>query len=1750
MARNRVCAQDRHTPYPIIFVHGLTGNDQSWNVMVNFMKTNYGFTFGGRMDFCLNQDANTLTSNSTDDYKDYTNTGSSQPITKGDLYTVNFDVDEFGTPYANSNINKSNQSAIVKQGLAVRDAIKHVLEITGCDKVILVGHSMGGLASREYLQNKNLWNEPYVNHHVAKLLTIGTPHGGSNATDWGTGISKIDLQSEAVRDLRASYFSLPYVIGNKGVYLLGGVENLDYMNDNPLGSKFYNADVNCNGMTEESITGLNNKSYPIDLAYSCIIGLGDLLGADSYPIESGDGIVSKYRANINNFFDVHANVFEINKPNPLIIKPLWHTELTKQTEVIMKGLDEPDDPTLAYEIGENRQTEGFNIATKGFITFQQSNYETDIDLFKIVLKKEGTLKISLLGNESTGIKAIDLLDVNSDEIKVIKDINGTIEEILKAGTYYIWIYGIATKTSFNFPYTLQTQFVPTPVAMSVSPDNLDFSDVVINVPKHKTITLTNNGSNSILVTGIGISDKVQFTASPIPPFAVTPDLPLNVTVTFNPTSVGAKTATLEITTYSLDIPTKTITLSGNGTDHETKVLVCSQTSSYNFGDTKLSNSKSNTFTIQNTGSKTLTVSNLAIEGLNPDPYTIVSPTIVPFDIASGATKQISIKFLPTSLGAKTAALAITNNSDNLSPKYSIALNGNGTQNYYTGSSTILIGLEYWFDEQYQAKKSLQLSQESVSVLNAQIPTDGLTTGLHSINIRYQDIKGNWSSVVSGFFHRLPATTAGSPKITSSEYWFDDNYSTKVSGILAPDQKVSVNTGFEVSSLVSGLHSYHVRYKDDAGQWSSIVSEFFQKIPVATSGTRNITASEYWIDEDYANKVSTALTPGQTISVNGGFNVESLSTGLHNYNVRFKDDAGQWSSVVSEFFHKLPVTATGIRKITNWEYWFDDNYSTKVSASVTPDQLISVNTGFKVDSLSGGLHSYHIRYKDDAGQWSSIVSEFFQKIPVATSGTRNIIATEYWIDEDYANKVSSEVTPGQTISVNGGFNVESLTTGLHSYYTRFKDDAGQWSSVVSEFFHKLPTTTTGIRKITDWEYWFDDDYTNKITTAVTPDQLISVNTGFKVDSLSCGLHSYHVRYKDDAGQWTSIVSEFFQKIPVASSGTRNITATEYWIDEDYANKVSTAVTPGQTISVNGGFNVESLSTGLHSYYTHFKDDAGQWSSVVSEFFHKLPVTTTGIRKITDWEYWFDDDYTNKITTAVTPDQLISVNTGFKVDSLSGGLHSYHVRYKDDAGQWSSIVSEFFQKIPVATSGTRNITTTEYWIDEDYANKVSTAVTPGQTISVNGGFNVESLSTGLHSYHVRYKDDAGQWSSVVSEFFHKLPTTTTGTRKITNWEYWFDDDFATKVTTSISPDQLISVNNDFEVGLLTNGLHSYHVRYKDNAGQWSSIVSELFQKLNTTGGQANVITAYRYWFDRNEKDMITVNIENTQNPYLLIKNLNTCNLSLGNHTVHLQFRDLRLGWSSATNNTLIKSASNIPEITFVGSTTFCQGESITLIAPTAESYLWSNGATTSTIKVTESGNYSVQVNTDSSCSLSSVAVSVVVNPFPDAAESIVGATIVTNNQNNVIYTVSPILNANSYIWTLPVGVAGTSNTNTITVNFDNATLGIIGEIKVKGRNNCGDGLESSLTITIDKISGFEITPSIDEVNVYPNPVTDGFYVSGFEGTALLKLTDINGRLLLASNITSNEFVSIKMFSKSVYIVKIITSGGITERKLVKK
>ena len=433
---------EKKIPYPILFVHGWTGNDETWNPLTNKIETNLGWTYGGVFNYCLNQDGDRTTCSGLADIGDWTNYNS---INLADYYYLNFDISSNGKLHVGNNFipfddDYSNQSAIVKQGIVVGKVIKKILELTRSEKIILVGHSMGGLASREYIQDSTLWQNDRK-HHVAKLITIGTPNGGSNAVDADISRSLLgfDLASEATRDFRYQEGSTP------GTFLFGGLE--------PNGNYYRNNDVNCsNTNTRDNIVGLNQRYCQTDIQYSCIIGQG-------YSI--GDGVVLSERADLNNYgTSVQppltrpvANRFYINAS---------HVNVHKDEPLFLQAVDEPKTYDLAYNI----ELEELYF---GNVTIQSTNdpfpapyNQIDFDDYKFTVPQSGNVRIRLWDIPVHDF-IVYIVNQQGNALFTIPSGGGSNIDrtvTLQAGTYFFEIGAYPTPFSYKFPYAYSLSFAP------------------------------------------------------------------------------------------------------------------------------------------------------------------------------------------------------------------------------------------------------------------------------------------------------------------------------------------------------------------------------------------------------------------------------------------------------------------------------------------------------------------------------------------------------------------------------------------------------------------------------------------------------------------------------------------------------------------------------------------------------------------------------------------------------------------------------------------------------------------------------------------------------------------------------------------------------------------------------------------------------------------------------------------------------------------------------------------------------------------------------------------------------------------------------------------------------------------------------------------------------------------------------------------------------------------------------------------
>jgi PKD repeat protein/pimeloyl-ACP methyl ester carboxylesterase len=431
-------------PYPILFVHGWTDNSgDCWNDFTAHVNKFNSWEYGGNMNFCLNPDNNV---NTSDGYiLDFT---SLPDLNNADYYYVNFDVSNDGQYDPILNDYESNQSAIRKQGFAISFAISHVMAVTGKDKVILVGHSMGGLASREYIQNPVYWPADGKSH-VAKLVTVGSPNGGSDYSlgwldQWGQFIGK-DTYSEAARDFR--YPSSEY----SGLFLFGGIENQSI-------DLHWNYDVDVDGDINDLIVGLNEKISPTDIAYSCIIG-DDGSGSDKYVLVD--------RADLGNYIfspipllNPHADKFTVGSE---------HSKIQKENpQQMIQSLDEPKTYDLSYEIPLNEIFFATISEQAANDPFPPPDNTIDYDDYKFTIPQSGNIEV-IFTNIPVKNASCDILDDSFNYLKSVQT-NGlsTVDFTLNLnpGTYYLEISGIPDYISFASQYCYGVFYTPTaaPVA--------------------------------------------------------------------------------------------------------------------------------------------------------------------------------------------------------------------------------------------------------------------------------------------------------------------------------------------------------------------------------------------------------------------------------------------------------------------------------------------------------------------------------------------------------------------------------------------------------------------------------------------------------------------------------------------------------------------------------------------------------------------------------------------------------------------------------------------------------------------------------------------------------------------------------------------------------------------------------------------------------------------------------------------------------------------------------------------------------------------------------------------------------------------------------------------------------------------------------------------------------------------------------------------------------------------------------------
>jgi hypothetical protein len=212
---------------------------------------------------------------------------------------------------------------------------------------------------------------------------------------------------------------------------------------------------------------------------------------------------------------------------------------------------------------------------------------------------------------------------------------------------------------------------------------LSFGNEGINTTSAaKTVTVTNNTSASITISGIATTDS-EFAPLSTCGSTLAGHTSCTVTATFSPSSSGPKSATLAVTDTATFSP-QSVALTGTGVQP-----VSLSTSTLSFGNQGLdSTSAAKTLSLTNNNSVALDFANIVVGGTNSGDFD-QSATTCGAPLAGHASCTISVTFTPSTLLAETAILTVTDNAGD-SPQ-TVALSGSGVAQVTISPSTIAFG---------------------------------------------------------------------------------------------------------------------------------------------------------------------------------------------------------------------------------------------------------------------------------------------------------------------------------------------------------------------------------------------------------------------------------------------------------------------------------------------------------------------------------------------------------------------------------------------------------------------------------------------------------------------------------------------------------------------------------------------------------------------------------------------------------------------------------------------------------------------------------------------------------------------------------------------------------------------------------------------------------------------------------------------------------------------------------------------------
>jgi hypothetical protein len=673
---------------------------------------------------------------------------------------------------------------------------------------------------------------------------------------------------------------------------------------------------------------------------------------------------------------------------------------------------------------------------------------------------------------------------------------------------------------------------------------------------------------------------------------------------------------------------------------------------------------------------------------------------------------------------------------------------------------------------------------------------------------------------------------------------------------------------------------------------------------------------------------------------------------------------------------------------------------------------------------------------------------------------------------------------------------------------------------------LLISTHSFAQVVKAEYFVDTDpgQGNGITLSTADGSLDSIvetifANGINVGSI--GAHSLNVRVKDINGTWGPLFKTiFFTQATFVSRNTNVAQAELFWdTDPGQGNGTSVLALDGNFDNaieavVNGSLNAPAV--GMHKLCVRVKDAAGTWGPLFTTTVKVENVLATRSIKVAQAELFWDTDPGQGNGTSVLAldgnfDSAVEAVVNGSLNAPAVGMHKLCVRVKDAAGTWGPLFTTTVKAENVLAPRSIKVAQAELFWDTDPGQGNGTSV-----LALDGNFDnaIESIingslnapAVGMHKLCVRVKDAAGTWGPIFTTTVKVENNLIPRSIKVAQAEMYFDVDpgmgngIAVLALDGNFDNEIEALNQNWQF-LPDTGFHKLSVRVKDVAGTWGPSFTTVVHILPCTSapvvsisptgtvnicpGDSSLFTATAgfssyMWFNGNT-------IVGTGSTYYA--------KTSGFYKVYIKDAS---GCAANSAVTQVNVSAVNAVITPLGSTTLCQGTSVTLDAGAGyTTYTWSTGAHTQTITVNSAGTFTVSVSSGS-CSGVSSPVSVTVNPLPVVSFTLNPDSVCINTAAYALTGGSPAggiysgAGVSGGIFTASVAGVGTHNIVYSYTDGDNCTN------------------TSTKAMYVDVCAGIEGYETLTS-SIYPNPFsqTTTISLSGDISNLYFSVCDALGR-----------------------------------------